>query len=114
MAPKHQGRLYYLACTAELAGVADIQVLSDYEFAIPYLVSERDLATSRNGRLNIDIVRVEFVDADGDTQNALWDCEEEDLNTFVDRVYRGPYQPLDDDVELDAESSREYLQRVSR
>jgi len=112
--PSLKGRLFFLACEANLESISVTDdIVYAHEYSTPYLVSRKDLRTRINGKLHIDYVNFTYEDCDGDViDDAEWDCSV-DLEDFVDELFHGDYQPMDEDIEVDEAASKAYLRKVS-
>lgn len=107
--PSLKGKLFYLAYEAD----TDIVHAHDHEYSTPYLVSYKDLRTRNNGLLCLENVNFSYTDCDGDVQeDSVWDCRE-NLKDYVNELFNGPYQPMDEDIEVDEAAGKAYLETVS-
>lgn len=113
--PSLKGRLFYLACEADLENISDTaDIVYALEYSTPYLVSYKDLRTNSYGKLWLDYVNFTYEDCDGDLiQGAEWDCSV-NLEDFVNDLYHSDdFQPMDEDVVVDEAASKAYLRKVS-
>ena len=86
----------------------------NHEYSTPFLPCPKDFKTNSYGKLIIDHVSFSFRDADGYlVTDKVWDGVT-DLEDFIDEVFHDHFEdPMDEDVEVDEEATKNHLKEVS-
>ncbi len=115
--PWSKSRVFYLACDPDLSSISDSEEdpsFYNHEYSTPFLPCPKDFKTNSYGKLIIDHVSFSFRDADGYlVTDKVWDGVT-DLEDFIDEVFHDHFEdPMDEDVEVDEEATKQHLKEVS-
>ena len=84
--PCYNGRVYYLACNVDLSSVPTVEFdANKHEMISPFTITPHDIRRTQHNKLQIDFLKFNFIDGDGDACQGVWDRKYDGpLNEYLD------------------------------